>query len=131
MKKRVFLAVLFAALVVGLMPGSALAKGNSDETLLNNSVKHYIQALIAYNNGDLGEACGQLQAAASNAKHVDHELAGLLQELRASVRFAGTGNLCEEVASQIAIIYNNHNDGSYPMFDPGNPLKAIPKEQRK
>ena len=131
MKRRVFLAVLLTALVVGLMPGSALAKGNSDETLLNNSVKHYIQVLIAYNNGDLGEACGQLQAAASNAKHVDPELAGLLQELRASVRFAGTGNLCKEVASQIAIIYNKYNDGSYPMFNPVNPLKANPKEQRK
>jgi len=118
MKKKI-LALLLTALVVGLMPGSALAKGNSDEMLMRNSARHYIQALNAYNDGDYGEALGQLQAAASNAKHVNPELANLLNAFGFSVEIPGSN--IGEIASQIAIIYNSHNDGSYPMFDPSNP----------
>jgi len=125
MKKKVLLAVLLSALVLALMPGATLAQGNSDETLLANSARHYIQALIAYNDGDLGEACGQLQAAASNAKHLDSELADLLLALGKNIR----KNIdVRELTSRIAIIYNSHNDGSYPMFDPGNPTAVPPGE---
>lgn len=123
--RLVVLAVVIAALLF-TSATPALAAGKSDEVLLANSLEHYIQALIAYNDGDLGEACGQLQAAASNAKHVDPDLADLLGNVMEEVRDIGHVEFAS--AQPIAIIYNSYNDGSYPMFDPSNPTSVPPGE---
>jgi hypothetical protein len=94
--------------------------------LLTNSLKHYIQALNAYNSGDMSRVAGLLQAAASNAKHVDPILAGLLGNFRNELMT--TGNVMEEVriAGQIAIIYNEYNAqynwSSGTLFDTNDPL---------
>jgi len=123
MKRRVFLALLLAALVVGLMPGAALAQGNSDETLMRNSAEHYAQAIIACNEGRYGAVGGLLQAAASNAKHIDPILADYLEQLIAWGKWDILGHMDDSLHRQIAPIYNSVMQDSYPegMFDPGNP----------
>lgn len=131
MKKKVFLAILLSALLLALIPSAALAQGNSDEVLLANSLRHYIQALEAYNDGDYSSVPGLLQAASSNAKHVDPELSGLLGELTTLFKSdKGPGrsySLDVGIASQIAIIYNSVMQDSYPegIFDPDNPLEGV------
>jgi len=129
MKKKLFLAVLLSTLLAMLMPAApSLAQGNSDEVLLKNSREHYVRALTAYNEGDLGEAAGQLQAAASNAKHVDPVLAGLLNAFGFGVDIPGS---IDEIASQIASIYNGYNRDfgwGYSNFDPEHPTAVPPGE---
>ncbi len=122
------LAVLVVVIVALLFTSTtpALAAGKSDEVLLANSLEHYIQALTAYNNEEYSSVAGLLQAAASNAKHVDSTLADLLQQLRDG--YKNTGQLDPGIASQIAIIYNSYNSQygwNVPQFDPGNPT-AVP-----
>ena len=133
MKRKVLLAVLLSALVLTLMPTTpALARGSSDEVLLANSLRHYLQALEGYNSGDYSSVAGLLQAAASNAKHVNPELAGLIEDLRAE--FGTSSSVQTETirvnAGPIASIYNDCFPTGYVFpdgyvfisFNPSNPL---------
>ncbi len=143
MKKKALLAVLLSALLLTLMPGAALAQGNSDEVLLANSLGHYLQALQAYSSGDHSSVGGLLQAAASNAKHVDLDLADLLERLNTSFKSDKTlgrsySILDAGIASQLASIYNDcfpcgyvfpHLSGFpdgcvFTHFDLNNPLSG-------
>lgn len=95
---------------------------SDDEEALFQSLKHYVMALDAYNSGNLGKANGQLQAAASNAKHADPELARILTFTSDRLREAGMIPI--PIAVQVASIYNHYiaeNNWNYPQFDLENP----------
>lgn len=123
--RKAILGALIAVLVVCLVPGSLSAKSGPDEVLLSNSLKHYVKALEAYNHQANNSVVGLLRAAASNAKHVDPDLAGLLRAMSVDYQ---DGDDIILVAKEIAIIYNDYNDqyqwSPEPLFDPENPFEV-------
>ncbi len=122
------LILLAVFVLVFVSAGSAMAAEatSSDKfaTSLEQSLKHYVMALEAYNSGDYGKANGQLQAAASNAKNVDPELANLLTQARTEL--VKVGRIEFKTAIPIGTIYNNLF--GKPLFDLGNPLGIPPGE---
>lgn len=131
--KKLFVMSAVAVFVLVLMSaGSAMAAeaATSDKfaTSIEQSLKHYVMALEAYNSGNYGKVRGQLQAAASNAKHADPELAGHLKAL--SVNFDTSSTVQTETLA-IGNIYNNYiveNGWACTQFDPGNPTAVPPGE---
>jgi len=142
--KLIALLLLTVFLLASLSVGPAFAKSDktpgsvSDEILLKNSRRHYVQALIEYNDFMAHgknirkniAVTGLLQAAVSDAKHVDPELAGLLEQLCDC--FPVGYVFPRDIAGQIASKYNSYNEQfswGYAMFDPANPTGVPPGDQ--
>ena len=119
--------MVFVVVLASAGSAKAAEAGTSDKfaTSLKQSLKHYVMALEAYNDGNYGEVKGQIQAAASNAKHADPELADLLEELRTEYQDGEDRILSTPIATEIAYTYNYYiveNGWPCAQFDPNNPL---------
>jgi len=90
----------------------------------------YVTALNAYDKKDNAKCLSRLLEAANTVKDADLELYQALTDLRNT--FEEKDLLVFGTAKQIAIIFNVRNEDlnlGYPMFNPGNPLYALPQMQ--